>query len=394
MFAVLRQARKLWTLFVMLFAALSLAACGAGFPTAGGGGPRIDTSEPVPVALLVPGGSANATDTALAQSLENAARLAMAELDGVQIDLRVYNTAGQAAQASAQAQTAVAEGAKVILGPVYAQSAAAAGVAAAANGVNVLAFSNNPEVAGGNVFILGNTFQNTANRMVQFAASQDKGNILVLYGNSPAETFGRDAIVQAIANTNGASQAGAVGFELSQNGIIQSMPQISSTVRSSGANNIMFTSGTDGALPFLAGLLPENGVNPSAVQFMGLQRWDIPANALTLPGLQNGWFAIPDPTLSTQFNARYEAAYGTPPHPIAGLAYDGIAAIGALVKAGKADALTGAALTQSQGFAGVNGVFRLLADGTNERGLAIAQIQNQQVVVIDAAPKSFGGFGF
>ena len=260
--------------------------------------------------------------------------------------------------------------------------------------MNVLAFSNNPEVAGGNVFILGNTFQNTANRMVRYAASQNKGNILVLNGNSPAETLGRDAILQAIASTPGAQQAGSVGFELSQNGIIQAMPQISATARSSGANNIMMTSGTDGALPFLAGLLPENGVNPSAVQFMGLQRWDIPANALTLPGLQNGWFAIPDPTLSTQFTNRYQAAYGQPPHPIAGLAYDGIAAIGALVKAGKADALTGTALTQSQGFAGVNGVFRLLPDGTNERGLAIAQIQNQKVVVIDAAPKSFGGFGF
>ncbi|WP_298496105.1 penicillin-binding protein activator [uncultured Maritimibacter sp.] len=394
MFAVLATARKLWTLSVMLFAALALAACGAVMPAANGGGPRIDTSRPVPVALLIPGGSQNAADNALAQSLENAARLAMAELDGVSIDLRVYNTAGQAGQASSQATKAISEGAKVILGPVYAQGAAAAGVAAASSGVNVLAFSNNPEVAGGNVFILGNTFQNTANRMVRYAASQNKGNILVLNGNSPAETLGRDAILQAIASTPGAQQAGSVGFELSQNGIIQAMPQISATARSSGANNIMMTSGTDGALPFLAGLLPENGVNPSAVQFMGLQRWDIPANALTLPGLQNGWFAIPDPTLSTQFTNRYQAAYGQPPHPIAGLAYDGIAAIGALVKAGKADALTGTALTQSQGFAGVNGVFRLLPDGTNERGLAIAQIQNQKVVVIDAAPKSFGGFGF
>ena len=94
---------------------------------------RIDTSRPVPVALLVPGGSGQASDEALARSLENAARLAMADLDGVQIDLRVYNTAGQAERAGALAAEAVANGAKIILGPVYAPNAAAAGSAGKAS---------------------------------------------------------------------------------------------------------------------------------------------------------------------------------------------------------------------------------------------------------------------
>ena len=392
MFAVLDRARKLSALTVALVATLILSACGATMSNSGG--PRIDTSQPVPVALLVPGGSANATDNALASSLENAARLAMSELDGVTIDLRVYNTAGNAGTASSQAQAAIADGAKVILGPVYAENAAAAGVAAAARGVNVLAFSNNPSVAGGNVFILGNTFENTAKRMVSYAARQNRGNIMVVYGQSPAENLARDAILQAIASTPGASQAGTAGFELSQNGVVQAIPAISSQVKSSGATSVFLTSGTDGALPFASSLLRENGVNPPAVQFMGMQRWDIPATALTLSGVQGGWFALPDPDLSGRFTQRYQAAYGDQPHPIAGLAYDGIAAIGALVKAGKADALSGSALTQSQGFVGVNGVFRLRGDGTNERGLAIAQIQNQQVVVIDPAPKSFSGAGF
>ena len=56
--------------------------------------------------------------------------------------------------------------------------------------------------------------------------------------------------------------------------------------------------------------------------------------------------------------------------------------------------ITRAALTQAAGFAGVSGIFRLLPNGTNERGLAIAQIRNNQVVVIDPAPRSFGGAGF
>ncbi len=176
--------------------------------------------------------------------------------------------------------------------------------------------------------------------------------------------------------------------------MINAIPEISRLARSSGAQSVFITSGTAGALPLLAGLLPENGVSSATTQFIGLQRWDIPANALSMPGLQNGWFALPDPAFSSKFRSRYEAAYGTPPHPLAGLAYDGIAAIGALVKSGNSGALTAAGLTQSSGFVGVNGVFRLLGDGTNERALAVAQIQSNQVVVIDPAPRSFAGAGF
>ncbi len=97
--------------------------------------------------------------------------------------------------------------------------------------------------------------------------------------------------------------------------------------------------------------------------------------------------------LTQTFSNRYAATYGQQPHALAGLGYDGIAAIGALVKSGDANALTAQALTRSSGFAGVNGVFRLLPNGTNERGLSIATIQNSQVVEIDPAPRAFGGFG-
>ena len=156
---------------------------------------------------------------------------------------------------------------------------------------------------------------------------------------------------------------------------------------------LFLTANTAGALPLLTQLLPEAGVSQEQYQFIGLSRWDIPPQTLELPGVQGGWFALPDPNKTGQFRSRYQAAYGDTPHPIGGLAYDGIAAIGALVGAGQSDALTGAALTQSAGFQGVGGIFRLLPNGTNQRGLAVATIQDRQVVVIDPAPVSFAGAG-
>lgn len=145
------------------------------------------------VALLVPYESESSSDIELARSLENAARMAMADLDGVTIDLRVYPTGGQAERASAAASQAAAAGAKIILGPVYGGSAKLAGIPAAKAGINVVSFSNNPDIAGGNVFILGNTFANTADRLTRYAVSQGKKNILVVNGNAAAENAGAAA---------------------------------------------------------------------------------------------------------------------------------------------------------------------------------------------------------
>lgn len=393
MFAVLSTARKSITRVAAVLSVMTLAACDPSMFPAPSGGPSINTDKPIPVALLVPYESAQSGDNTLAKSIENAARLAMADLNGVQIDLRVYPTGGQAERASAAASRAVTDGAKIILGPVYGGSAKLAGIAAGNAGVNVLSFSNNTDVAGGNVFILGATFDNTANRLVRYATQQGKNRIMVVNAQSPAETAGATAIKSAIAR-NGASLAGEKSFELSQQGVVAAIQPIASTARSSGANAVFFTSGNDGAMPLLAQMLPESGIKSPDTQYIGLQRWNFPASAVSLPGLQNSWFAIPDQRLVQNFSSRYSTAYGQAPHALAGLAYDGIAAIGALAKSGNSQALTAQALTRGSGFVGVNGIFRLKSDGTNERGLSIATIQNNQVIEIDPAPRAFGGAGF
>ncbi|SDJ90173.1 penicillin-binding protein activator [Aliiruegeria lutimaris] len=389
MFSALKLPKSLPGRGLAIAAALLLSACE---PTStASNGPSIDAGAAVPVALLVPGGEGG--DAVVSRSLENAARLAIADLQGVNIDLRVYPTGGSAGGASGAANQAAEDGAKILLGPLYSEAANAAGHAVASRGLNVLSFSNNASIAGGNVFVLGNTFDNTADRLVSYAASKGKGKIFVINAQSTAEEIGRDAIVRAISGSR-ASLAGNASFELSQQGIVSAIPTIAAQVQSTGAQSVFFTSDNAGAMPFLAQMLPENGVSPASNQFIGLARLDIPSEALSQPGLQGAWLALPDPALNNNFNSRYASAYGSSPHPLAGLAYDGIAAIGALVGKGKSDALTRAALTQGSGFVGVSGIFRLRPDGTNQRGLAVGQIQNNRVTVIDPAPKSFGGFGF
>jgi hypothetical protein len=392
MFPVLSRVRIGVARFVLLAAVGLLAACEGG-PGPGPGNQSTNSGAAVPVALLVPGGSSEAGDNFIATSLENSARMAIADLGGVQIHLRVYNTQGSPEQAAAMAVKAVDDGAAIILGPFFALEANAAGVAIAPKGVNVLSFSNNPDVAGGNVFILGQTFDSTARRLAGYAVGKGLDRIMVVHDPDAAGQLGMAAAQRAVAGAGGT--VAAVGtYEFSQNGIVQAVPGIAASAKSSGAKAIFMTADSAGALPLLSQMLVDNGVNSTTHQFIGLARWDIPPATLALPGVQGAWFALPDPSTNQQFQSRYAAAYGEAPPIYAGFAYDGIAAIGAIAKQGGAAGLTRAALTQSAGFVGVGGIFRLRGDGTTDRGLAVAQIRDGQLVVIDAAPNNFGGVGF
>lgn len=393
MFALFSTARKALARFFACTALLWLAACDVTLAPDANVGRQIDPAEPIDVALLVPGGSAQETDNLLARNFENAARLAIADLNGVTIDLRVYNTAGGNPQQAATAATrAVNEGAKIIIGPLYGEAANAAGVAIAGRDVNVLAFSNNRAFAGGNVFILGSTFDNTAERLVQFGTRQGISRFMVLYGDDLAGRVGRDAITSAV-QANGGEIVAVESYPLSQQGIFTSTRRIVSSVRNSGAQAVFTTAGANADLPILATALPDAGMDTSQSQLIGLTRWDTLPQLAALPGLQGGLFALPDPGPAALFANRYAATYGETPHPLAGLAYDGIAAIGALAAAGDSEALTKAALVQPQGFRGTSGIFRLLPNGLNQRGLAVATIQNNQVVILEQAPRSFGGPG-
>lgn len=382
-----RSRRKALRLGVLALAASVLAACQLALPS--GPAPRVSGGT-VNVGLLLPFGSAQGGDALIARSLENAARLAASEITSTNVNISVYPTAGNSAQAASMVDQAIREGADIIVGPLRSDAGAAVGVAAAPRGVSVLSFSNNTEIAGGNVFVLGNTFSNTADRLVRYAAQQNRRRILVLHAQNLAGEVARDAIMTA-AQRNGSAVTSSVSYEFSANGVVQAVPQVIDAVESQNVDMIFITSDTTGALPLFAQLLPENGLDTQAVRLVGMTRWDTPPQTLELSGLDGGWFALPDPAASAAFEARYQAAYGEPPHVLAGLGYD---AIRLIAEASLATGRLGPSdLSAASGFTGANGVFRLNGDGTNSRGLAIASIVESQVSIVDPAPTGSGGPG-
>ena len=376
--------------FVALLALPLLAACDQ---TAGLRSARaVDASEPVKVALLVPTGSGQGELDFLGQSLVNAARMAEGDITGANISVSVYSTGGDAARAAAATSQAMAEGAQIFVGPLFSTAAAAVGPVANQNGLQVLSFSNNADIAGGNVYVMGVTFQNVADRVVSHAVAQGNRDIAVIHSADAGGISGRLAAQAAIQNA-GAIVAGAFPYDLTPEGISTAAPQIAKDVRASGSTAVLFTDDPASGLTFLAPVLASNGLKSTDVQYLGLTRWNVPAEAAATPSLQGGVFAAPDPALLDQFEARYQATYGSAPHALAGLAYDGVAAVGAMVSSAQSSgggALTREQITDANGFAGVNGIFRFLPNGQNQRGLALYQLRDGAAVQIAPAPRSFG----
>ncbi len=349
--------------------------------------PQIATHGRVRAGLLLPEGSGDARNDALATALANAAEMAVSDLDRVTVELMTGATAARPEGAAAAARSLAGRGVQVALGPVYSATSQAAAAALAGRGVNVLSFSNNPRIAGGNLFILGITFESTASAVLAQGLREGRRQAMLVRPQNLQGDIAEEAVT-AVAGRLGMPLAPSQSYPFSQKGVIHAVRPIAEAVKENGVDLLLFASDTAGALPILVELLPENGVDPAAVQFAGLTRWDIPPQTLALKGVQGGWFALPDPAFHQPFVDRYKARYGTLPHPIAGLAYDGVAALGALAGSGRG-VISKKALTDPAGFVGVNGIFRFRNDGTCERALAVATIRDRKIEILAPAPRRF-----
>src|SRR5262249_44544092 len=128
--------------------------------------------------------------------------------------------------------------------------------------------------------------------------------------------------------------------------------------------------------------------NLKRVQLLGTGLWDSP-RVFSTASLQGGLYAAPDPAGFRSFAGRYRSRYGQEPVRTATLAYDAVALIAALARTQGPQRFSTDVLTNSSGFAGIDGLFRFRADGTNERGLAVMRVTAGGGQVAAAAPKTF-----
>src|SRR5262245_55394170 len=152
----------------------------------------------VKVALILPL-SASGNAGVAAQSMRNAAEMALAEFNNPNIQLLVKDDGGSAPGAQQAAQQALAEGAEIILGPLFAHSVGPVGQAARARGVPVIAFSTDANVATRGVYLLSFLPESDVDRIVEYAVSHGKRSFAVMVPDNAYGTVVEAAFKQAAA---------------------------------------------------------------------------------------------------------------------------------------------------------------------------------------------------
>ena len=333
------------------------------------------------VALLLPLSASGATGNA-AQSLKNAADMAMAEFSGANIDLVVKDDRGTPDGAREAAKQAIAEGASAFIGPLLASSVQTAGGVARAAGKPVIAFSTDSGVAGRGVYLLSFMPQSDVERILDYAASKGKKALAALI---PDTAYG--SAVNAVLQ-DGAARRGirVLAIERYADGAMNTAAGRIASVKDQ-IDSLFIAEGGDGAAA--AGkALASAGIDVKKIQLLGTSVWDDP-RVFATPQFQNGWFAMPDKTGFDAFANRYRTKFGSDPVRIATLAYDAVFLANALHKKAGVHAFEEGQLAGQDGVIGVDGLFRFRPDGTTQRGAVVMQVGKDGATKLEDAPSAF-----
>ena len=341
-------------------------------------------SGPVRIALIVPLTQGDGKPVAVGASLRNATELAYADSGSNDVTFLVKDDQSTPAGALAATQAAIAEGAEIILGPLFAPNVREAAAAARPANKQIIAFSTDTSVATRGVYLLSFLVESYVDRIVDFAAARGKKSFAALVPNND---YGRvaEAAFQSAAARKGVRVV--VIEHYSAGGAAAAVQKIAGVA---GEIDALFIPEQADAMAGVAQALTAGGIDSKRVQILGTGIWS-DARVLRLPALQGAWFAAPENNGFNNFAGKYRAKFNSDPTRIATLAYDAASLAAALARQQGSARFSESTLTSSSGFNGADGVFRFRADGQNERGLSVLQIGTGSTSVISPAPRSFGG---
>jgi branched-chain amino acid transport system substrate-binding protein len=374
--------------------------------------------EPIKIGLLLPlSGRAAAIGDILLESAE----MAFYEIGDDRLVLIPRDTGDTPQQAAAATQDLLNQGVEVILGPYFSASVAAAAPIANAAGVNLIAFSNSRDVARPGAYLMGFLPSAEVKRIVDYARAQglkrfaalipsspygtlalqtfqkavtDDGGKLVKIEIYPRDTSGLDEFVRRLADYDAREKLLAddkadlkrYGDDDLAKDAMAALNQ-RETLGDVDFDAVFIPEGGI-VLRALAPLLPYYDIDPERIRLLGTGLWD-DVNVAREPAMIGGWFAAPEPAAAKIFASRFANVFGASPPRLASLGYDAMALAATLSKDPPNRRFSAAAITDPNGFKGVDGVIRFNPDGTSDRGLAVLEVEQKGFDVISPAPSSF-----
>jgi ABC-type branched-subunit amino acid transport system substrate-binding protein len=331
------------------------------------------------IALLVPLTGPNA---GVGKSLANATQLAILDTKSDAIRITTYDTAGGAANAASQA---IADGNKLILGPLLAEDAREVAPIARRARVPVLSFSNDTGVAGGGTYVLGYSPAQSIERVIDYAKgtgiTEFTGLIATgLYGERASTAMLRaveDAGGRVIAMETYDSRPGSITSAVTK---LSRAPYQAILIAGSAGSAI-------GAAPVI-----RRSPGGKTARILGTELWNTDSAIGANAALNGAWFASVPDNYYRQYASKYRSRFGAAPFRMSTLGYDAVLLTVRIARDWRpGDAFPESRLTERDGFAGLDGAFRFGRDGVAERALEVQEIRGGTTVTVSPAPANFRG---
>ena len=364
----------------------------------------------VRIGLLLPlSGRLSTVGTALLE----AAQLAVFELADERFMLIVRDTGDTPEAAIAAADSVLAAGAQLIVGPLQGALTREVAPIARRAGVSIISFSNDAKVAGPGIYVLGAAPEEQVARIIGYAAERGLKRVAAIvpddaYGALVARSF-QDAAAKARLDVVAIQVTNANGEELSQ--VVRRLTRHDErraralALAASAEQNSEPSSPPPETTPApfeailvaapverareLATYLSHYDAASPGVRLLGTSLW-AGANLGADRALQGAWFPAALPEVRQRFDARFRQAFRHAPSRLASLAYDATALAALLARRGSgAPDYSGATLNSPYGFIGNEGLFRFRQDGVAERALAVFEITSAGPAIVSEPPGQF-----
>lgn len=329
------------------------------------------------VALLLP---VTGPDADVGQSIANATALALTDTKVTNIRMVTYDTGLGVAAAT---QRAIADGNKVILGPLRSDNVIEVAEIARPAGVPIISFSNDVGVAGQNVFLLGHLPNQAIERVVLYAKSKGMNRFAGVVASNVYGQRAQSNMTTAVRAAGGI----LVGIQES-NGTAASAEAAARRLAQMGAIDAILVADSGRAAIATVPALRRGGLRTAKI--LGTDLWNIDGTLAGSPPMYGAWFASVSDTLYTQYATKYRARFGKAPLRLSSLGYDSVLLVARVARDWRPGTrFPVAQLTDPQGFIGVDGAFRFNANGLTDRMLEVQEIQAGKFITVSPAPSQF-----
>ncbi len=334
--------------------------------------PHMQGREVIRAGVMLPFSDRRASVRAQAEGMLAGIELALFDTAGDNFVILPKDTRGSQITTKEMAQELVEQGADLVLGPLFGGNVTATRTVFTEDGAPIVSFSNDSSVVGGGNWLASIAPEAEVAEIIRYASLRGYDQF-AFFGPQSGLGLRVERAMQLEVYNNGGLMIGSEFYQSGEDNPNVEAASFAQTVANAvavGGRVAVLVPERGNRLRRIAPLLAYHGVDTREVKMLGLGSWNDPA-IWREPSLKGAWFPSPPAADIADFEARYERQYGRPPSSLAAIAYDATALAIALAADGQ---LSPDELTNLDGFAGVNGLFRFREDGTAQRSLSIMEI--------------------